>query len=68
MVFVDYERGFSCLKRVKTHLRNRLSQEVVNALMMSAIEGPAVDDYPYQAAARQWSSMRNRRIDTGSSK
>ena len=68
MVFCRCERGFSCLKRVKTHLRNRLSQEVVNALMMSAIEGPAVDHYPYQAEARQWNSMRNRTIDTGSSK
>ena len=37
---VDCERGFSTLSRVKTKLRNRLSNKVLNYLLMISIEGP----------------------------
>ena len=64
-ILSDCERGFSCLKRIKTVQRNRLSQEILNSLMMVSIEGPEVEEFPYEKAAKLWASFRNRRIDLG---
>ncbi len=34
------ERGFSCMKRIKTSLRNRLTEKKLKNLMMISLEGP----------------------------
>ena len=39
----DCERGFSVMKLLKTALRNRISQQHLNAAMLVKIEGP--DDH-----------------------
>ena len=60
---VDCERGFSALNRVKTDLRNRLSNKIFNHLLMISIEGPPPSDFPYDAACDMWAAMRNRRTN-----
>ena len=63
MSTADCERGFSTLSRVKTDLRNRLSSESLNNLLMVSIEGPAPDQFPYNQACNIWASWRQRMID-----
>ena len=57
---VDCERGFSTLLRVKTKLRNRLSNKILNYLLMISIEGPHPTDFPYDVACDIWSQMKKR--------
>ena len=58
----DCERGFSALKRIKTSLRNRLSNAITVHLMFIAIEGPPLANFDVDAACSAWASKRNRRI------
>ena len=62
MSTADCERGFSCLQRVKTDLRNRLSNKILNYLLSISIEGPSPDEFPYDEACDIWARWRNRRI------
>lgn len=39
LYYIPY-RGVSCLKRLKTRLRSRLSQKMLNSLMLISINGP----------------------------
>ena len=50
MSTADCERGFSCLQRIKTDLRNRLSNKILNYLLSISIEGPSPPDFPYDEA------------------
>lgn len=50
MSSVDCERGFSTLYRVKTDLRNRLANRTLNHLLMMSVEGPSLQDFPYELA------------------
>ncbi|KAL5022022.1 hypothetical protein ScPMuIL_001177 [Solemya velum] len=61
----DCERGFSAMKRVKTDLRNRLSQKILNALMMVSVQGPPPKEFNFQRAVEKWGSMRRRKLDLG---
>ena len=63
MSTADCERGFSALSRIKTDLRNRLSSNTLNCLMTIAVEGPPLNEFPYEKACDIWASWRNRRID-----
>ncbi|XP_078368574.1 uncharacterized protein LOC144652439 [Oculina patagonica] len=59
------ERGVSCLKRLKTRLRSRLSQKMLNSLMMISINGPKpfskdAEDV-IKAAVQRWLSAKKRR-------
>ena len=60
---VDCERGFSTLSRVKTKLRNRLSNKTLNHLLMISIEGPHPTEFPYDVACDTWAQMKQRRIN-----
>ena len=62
MSTVDCERGFSTLSRVKTKLRNRLSNRILNYLLTISMEGPPPSEFPYDDACDIWARMRNRRI------
>ena len=62
MSTVDCERGFSTLSRVKTDLRNRPSNRILNHLLTISMEGPLPADFPYDIACDIWGKMRNRRI------
>ena len=44
----DCDRGFSALKRIKTPLRNRLSNPIAVHLMFISIEGPTVANSSFQ--------------------
>ena len=63
MSTVDCECGFSALTHVKTDLRNRLSNNILNSLLTISIEGPPSSKFPYDDACNLWTGMRNRRID-----
>ncbi|XP_077868878.1 zinc finger protein 862-like [Saccoglossus kowalevskii] len=58
----DCEGGFNALARVKTQLRNRLSQKVLNALLLVSIEGPAPDKFNFKKAATVWNEIRNKKV------
>lgn len=45
MSTADCERGFSSLQRVKTDLRNGLSNRILNYLLLISIEGPSPTDF-----------------------
>ena len=57
----DAERGFSCMNRVKTELRNRLTVSSLDTLLRMSMEGPE-KDFDFDAAITKWSALRNRRI------
>ncbi|XP_076078789.1 zinc finger protein 862-like [Mytilus galloprovincialis] len=59
------ERGFSVLNRVKTRARNRLSQKVLNNLMMVSTQGPEGKDFNFNRAAELWASLSQRKLDIG---
>ena len=59
----DCERGFSALKRVKSPLRNRLSNIITVHLLFITMEGPPLEHYDFDAACTDWGSKRNRRIN-----
>ena len=61
------ERGFSttsCMKRIKTDLRNRLKTETLDKLIRLSSEGPSLKIFDYEAAVDLWASKSNRRIYT----
>ncbi|XP_006824225.1 zinc finger protein 862-like [Saccoglossus kowalevskii] len=66
MSTADCERGFSALSRVKTTLRNRMCEKTLSNLLFITLEGPPVEDFPYDEAANIWASIRNRRLDMSS--
>ena len=57
----DAERGFSCMNRVKTELRNRLTVSSLDTLLRMSMEG-LEKDFDFDAAITKWSALRNRRI------
>ena len=62
MSTVNCECGFCSLSRVKTDLRNCLSNRILNHLLTIAMEGPPPADFPYDIACDTWGEMRNRQI------
>ncbi|CAH1242373.1 Hypp6630 [Branchiostoma lanceolatum] len=46
----DCERAFSCLKRVKTRLRSKLTAENLNHPLMVRIEGPDLSEFNFDEA------------------
>ena len=58
----DSERGFSCMNRVKTILRNRLTVSSLDILLRISMEGPERTNFDFDRAVTLWSSKRHRRI------
>ena len=59
------ERGFSRLKLIKTYLRNRMSDELLDWLMLISIEGPELDnkeavDNLCERALIRWRALKQR--------
>ncbi|XP_042533037.1 zinc finger protein 862 [Dipodomys spectabilis] len=48
------ERGFRAMNRIRTNERTKLSNEVLNTLMMTAVNGVAVTEYDPQPAIQRW--------------
>ena len=61
----ECERQFSCMNRVKTSLRNSLSQDTLQALMKIGCDGPQDTDYSPDAAVDDWltSGSKSRHLD-----
>lgn len=60
----DCERGFSVQNRIKSKLRCSLSGSKVDDLSLIEINGPALPDFDYNAALREWRDAKSRRIFT----
>ncbi|CAG2231770.1 unnamed protein product [Mytilus edulis] len=60
----DCERCFSCLNRVKTCLRNRLCQKVLNCLMHISIEGPKEEAFDFDKCVVTFGKLKQRKIST----
>ena len=61
----EAERGFSKLRNIKTRLRSRLSQSVLNDIMCVKMEGKSISEFDPSKAIYSWStsSERTRRVD-----
>ena len=46
----DAERGFSCMNRVKTQLRNHLTVCSLDTLLRISIEGPDISQFDFSSA------------------
>nr|XP_033948165.1 zinc finger protein 862-like [Pseudochaenichthys georgianus] len=57
------ERGFSCMKRIKSDWRGSLSNQMLNSLLRISLHGPEVEDYNAEQAVEKWwqSGQRTRR-------
>lgn len=63
MTTAESERCFSTLKRIKTFLRNAMSQDRLNALAMLSMEKKLVKDIPdfNQRVIERFASLKDRR-------
>jgi len=64
---VSVERSFSCLKRIKTYLRNTISQERLNSLSITSIEKELIEtlknkDAFYDEIINMYANKKNRNI------
>ena len=50
------------MARVKTESRNRLSEKVLNWLMMIKVEGPPISEFNFTKVVEKWANMKTRRI------
>lgn len=62
------ERSFSCLKRIKTYLRNSISQERLTALATISVEKSLLNDLMntmpfYEDIVDKFGALKDRRID-----
>ncbi|KAF3852049.1 hypothetical protein F7725_005404 [Dissostichus mawsoni] len=48
------ERGFSCMKRIKSDWRGSLSNQMLNSLLRISLHGPEVEDYNAEQAVEKW--------------
>ena len=56
------ERGFSCMKRVKSGWRSRLANDTLTSLMLISMHGPPLDEYnSIKAVTKWWSTGRRLR-------
>ena len=58
----DCERGFSVMKLLKTALRNRISQQHLNAAMLVKIEGPDDHAFDFEQAKAIFCRNKKRRV------
>ena len=58
---VPAERGFSLQNRIKTSIRNRLTEEKVTRLMRISSLGPGLKDFNFSRAAEHFHAMKLRR-------
>lgn len=65
MTSSEAERCFSMLKRIKTFLRNTMSQERLSALAMLSIERDLIMEIPdfNQKVIEKFASLKERRMD-----
>ncbi|XP_052086411.1 zinc finger protein 862-like [Mytilus californianus] len=59
----DCERTFSTLNRVKSILRNRLSQHILNCLMTISTEGPSLQNFDFQACVTAFAQKKKRKLN-----
>ena len=53
----DCERGFSCMKRLATPLRNRLKTETLDKLIRISAEGAEVEAFDFDKALAKWTAL-----------
>lgn len=58
----DCERCFSCLKRLKTPLRNRMGQKVLNCLVNISCEGQPVEQFDFEKSAISFAKGKIRKF------
>ena len=58
----DCERGFSNQNYLKTARRNRLSATRLQSLLTILTEGPAINEFDFQAATNLWKTAKSRRL------
>ena len=67
MTSVDPEKGFSCMNRIKTKSRNKLSNLVLDHLMRISLSAYNLREFMMRfgtIVVRKFLGMRNRKFDT----
>ncbi|XP_069110145.1 uncharacterized protein [Argopecten irradians] len=64
MSTADCERSFSTMNRVKTNLRNRLSQNILNSLMTISIEGQSLGEFDFDSCVKYFGQIKRRKISS----
>ena len=57
----EVERGFSCMKRIKTQLRNRMSTQLLEDLMNISLNGDKIEDWNVEESVLYWIKKNNLR-------
>ena len=58
----DCERAFSTMRRIKSRLRSQMNNDTLNDCMKISIDGPALQEFDFDSAVKNWSKLKNRRI------
>ena len=58
----DCERDFSLLKLVKSARRNRLSNQILEQIMVIKINRPSCEDFPFDDARATWQEKQLQRM------
>ena len=58
----DCERGFSAMVRVKSKLRNQMSNKTLNQCLRILIEGPEIENFDFVKSLDSWKNKVNRRL------
>ena len=58
----DAERTVSQLKLIKTRIRNRLSEGILDSLLRIVVEGSSPQDYPIQEAVKLWAKKKKQTV------
>ena len=48
--------------RIKSRLRNQMTNATLNDCMKISIDGPTMQDFDFDSAVKKWSRLKNRRI------
>jgi hypothetical protein len=58
----DVERAFSVQNSVKTAIRNRIGEQMVNSYLTVGIEGGPIEEFDFESAARVWRQEKKRHL------
>ena len=51
---VNLERGFSCVKRIKSNLRSTLTTETLDVLVRISLDGRSLEEFDPMPAVKHW--------------
>ena len=59
----DCERAFSAQNLIKTSKRSKMSESLLDDLLVIQLEGPGVQEFEYEAVLKVWRKIKKRRTE-----